>query len=128
MGFTANLQRTPVAKIAGLSATRTGKTLSTSNIVTVNQRRVVGGLQEQFVSNDKTREKMQLKQLMQQAKSEDYKNNPVMARRLQQQIASKASRIYGINSQKMMGGKLNAIGANNYGGGTSLKEKVNGRK
>ena len=51
-----------------------------------------------------------------------------MARRLQQQIAQKAGRLYGIDSKKMMGGTLQAFSANNYGFQRDLNNKVNTKK
>ncbi len=97
-----------------------------STIVNVNNRTVVSGKQVQMEGITKTKDKMELKELMIKAKSDDYKNNPIMARRLQQQIAQKASTLYGISAKKMMGGSLQAASANNFGG-HSLNDKVNGR-
>ena len=123
MSFLAKINRLPVAKPVGLKASIGG-----NKLVTVNSRSVVRGKQFDFKSSEETKDKMQLKELMLKAKTDDYKNNPIMARRLQQQIAQKASQLYGVDSKKMMGGTLQAISANNYGGGNKLNDKVNGRK
>ncbi len=123
MSFLAKINRTPVVRPAGLKASIRG-----SRLVKVNNRSVVSGKQFDLKNGEETKDKMQLKELMMKAKTDDYKDNPIMARRLQQQIAQKASQLYGIDSKKMMGGTLQAISANNYGGGNKLNDKVNGRK
>lgn len=101
---------------------------SNSRTFNVNQKKVVGGANvtaRAQSSRQITADKMKLKDLMMQAQSDNLKNNPIASRRLQQKIAQKAERLYGVDRKKMMG-SLHAISAENYG--MKLSDKVNGRK
>ena len=81
----------------------TGSANSSSLIVNHRNLGERGGLSGEFGSGSATsREKMQLRHLMAKTNCELYENNPVAKRRVEQQIATKAGELYGIDPKKLM--------------------------
>ena len=81
-----------------------------------------GSLSQGFGTNSNLgsrRDKMQLKNLINQAKTADYQNNPIAQRRMQQKIASKASAIYGVDSSKLITPIAAVSRSANYGGNST---------
>lgn len=76
-----------------------------ANSLIVNHRNLGerGSMSGDFGSGSATsREKMQLRHLMAKNNSALYENNPVVKRRMEQQIAAKAGELYGIDPKKLM--------------------------
>ncbi len=125
MAFNTILSRVPTGKLNQGIAKNSG-----NRLVRVNNRQLVGGVGANFGQNRQTnREKLQLRHLMTKTKSEDYSNNPIAQRRLNQQIAGKIEHSYGISAKKMMGAActLRAVNSTMTQSNLSLRDKVNGK-
>jgi len=126
---------TTKATLPGLRV-NTGAARQDSLIVNNHNLGARGDLSGGFGSASATsREKMQLRHLMAKTNSELYENNPIAQRRMQQQIASKAGELYGIDPKKLMNGGSktvspslmgsNAGASSNYGARASTAPSSN---
>lgn len=99
----------------------TGAAKETSLVVNNRNLGARGDLSQGFGTNSATsREKMQLRHLMAKNNSALYENNPIAQRRMQQQIATKAGELYGIDPKKLMHGGSQTVSPSLSGSNTGL--------